>query len=257
MSSADALRPSRPLALVTGAAWRVGRAIALELARTGCDLILTHRRSREQAQQTADEASSLGATARCEALDLDSIGQVERFADRLAREPAPLDVLVHNAAVYEPSPLGEISGERALRLYRVNALAPLILSARLADRLARSALPGGGAIVLISDIHALGRPRRHFAAYAMSKAALTGLLHSLAVDLAPATRVNAIAPGVVAFPEVGPEADPQAQERYLSRVPLALAGTPEIAARAVRWLALEATYTTGTIIRVDGGRCLA
>jgi pteridine reductase len=107
------------------------------------------------------------------------------------------------------------------------------------------------------DIHAGDRPRRNFVAYNMSKAALEQMVRTLALDLAPKVRVNAVAPGAVAFPESGYESDPAMQERYLRRVPLQRVGTVDEAAEAVRWLALDATYTTGLVVRVDGGRWLA
>ncbi|MBZ0173377.1 MAG: SDR family oxidoreductase, partial [Phycisphaerales bacterium] len=135
-------------------------------------------------------------------------------------------------------------------------LSPLALSAALAGALASSPLPGRGAIVAMLDIHAEGLPRAGHAAYAMSKAALGAMVRSLAVDLAPSVRVNGVAPGVVAWPEVGPEADPTMQERYLSQVPLGRAGAPQDAAGAVAFLALDAAYTTGHVLRVDGGRSL-
>jgi pteridine reductase len=106
------------------------------------------------------------------------------------------------------------------------------------------------------DIHASERPRKNFAAYSMSKAALEQMVRVLALELAPKVRVNGVAPGVVAFPDSGAESDPEMQARYLKRVPLARSGTPEEAAEAVRWLALDATYTTGEVVRVDGGRWL-
>jgi pteridine reductase len=113
-------------------------------------------------------------------------------------------------------------------------------------------------MVAMCDIHALGEhglPRSHeYLAYAMSKAALAEMVRSLARELAPRVRVNAVAPGVAAWPESGRESDKAAQQAYLSKVPLARAGTPEECAEVVRWLALEATYLTGEIIRFDGGR---
>jgi pteridine reductase len=108
----------------------------------------------------------------------------------------------------------------------------------------------------MADIHAMGLPRSGFSAYAMSKAALVELIRSLARELAPRVRVNGVAPGVVAWPEEGYEADEEAQRAYLKRVALERAGTPEDAAAAVAWLALDATYVTGQVIRLDGGRSL-
>lgn len=167
-------------------------------------------------------------------------------------------MLIHNASTYDRTPLDSLTADQALAAYRVNALAPLLLSAGLAPLLSRSNLRHGGAIVAMCDIHALGEhglPRsRDFAAYAMSKAALAEMVRTLARELAPRVRVNGVAPGVAAWPDSGHESDAASQSAYLSRVPLARAGTAEEAAEVVRWLALDATYLTGEIIRVDGGR---
>jgi pteridine reductase len=247
---------TRPVALVTGAGRRVGRAITLELARRGCDVVVHYGTSREEAESCATAARDLGVCAMTVRADLASEVEVESLAKACLRLPR-IDVLVHNASRYGPSPIAGISTETTLADYRVNALSPLILSARLADRLAASTLPGGGAIVCMTDIHAIGRPRRNHAAYAMSKAALAQMVDSLARDLAPYVRVNAVAPGVVEWPDGGPDADGAMQERYLSRVPLGRAGTPNDAAGAVAWLALDAPYVAGQTIRVDGGRWLA
>ncbi len=117
-------------------------------------------------------------------------------------------------------------------------------------------MKGGGAVVAMADIHAMGLPRPAFSAYAMSKAALVEMVRSLARELAPRVRVNGVAPGVVAWPEQGYESESGAQAAYLKRVPLARAGAPEEAAAAVAWLAMDATYVTGQILRLDGGRSL-
>lgn len=245
------------MALVTGGARRVGRATARALAGAGCDLVLTYNASEAEARGAAAELGSLGAGVRLVQLDLEELDSVERIGRTLARELPRLDVLVHNASVYGPSPLEDLDAAEALRQYRVNALAPLVLTSCLAARLAESDRPGGGSIVAMADMHALGRPRRNHVAYAMSKSALVEMVRSLARDLAPRVRVNAVAPGVVAFPDSGPESEPEMQRAYLSRVPLGWAGTPEDAAEVVRWLALDAHYTTGEVVRVDGGRWLA
>jgi len=246
----------RPIALITGAARRVGRAVALELARCGCDVLFTYNASADDAHALARELASLGIGASFFKLDLDDLGAVEAFAAERAETLARLDVLVHNASTYDPTPIDELTSESVLRQYRVNAAAPLLLSSRLAPLLRQSELPGGGCVIALADIHAMGKPRKGFSAYAMSKAALVEMVHTLARDLAPKVRVNAVAPGVVAWPEEGLESDPDAQLKYLRRIPLGRAGTPDDAAQAVRWLALEATYITGEVIRVDGGRWL-
>lgn len=257
---------SRPVALVTGGARRVGRAIAWSLARAGCDVIITCNTSRADADVTIEQAIALGGSpevCRAETLDLRRLDDVQAWAERTAERLPRLDVLVLNASSYDRTPLGEITGPQLLDAFAVNAASGAIIASRLAPMLSRSPRPdggGGGAIVAMCDIHALGEhglPRaRDFAAYAMAKAALAELVRTLARELAPRVRVNGVAPGVVEWPESGPESQEANQRRYLERVPLARAGTPEEAADVVRWLALDATYLTGEIVRVDGGRTL-
>ena len=252
---------SRPLAIITGAAKRVGRASALALAKAGCDIIITYRGSKPEAEQTIADAIALGASIEeCRAIpiELGDPEAVESLGIDLARTLARLDVLMHNASTYERTPLASVTPESALQAFRINALAPLLLSKHLGPLLAGSDISGGGSIVAMCDIHAMGEhglPRsRDFAAYSMSKAALAEMVRTLARELAPRVRVNGVAPGVAAWPDSGHESDKAAQQAYLSKVPLARAGTPEECAQVVRWLALEATYLTGEIIRFDGGR---
>ncbi len=254
-------RASNPVALITGGAKRVGRATTLALAAAGCDVLVTYRHSREEAQEVVHEAVALGADSGvCRAIELDlgSLGWVVEFGELLAAQQPRLDVLVLNASAYERSPLASLNPENLIDAYRINAMSAALLAARLAPKLSASTLPCGGAIVAMCDIHAMGEhglPRsRDFLAYSMSKAALAEMVRTLARELAPRVRVNGVAPGVVAWPESGYESDRAAQEAYLARVPLARAGTPDDAAETVKWLALDATYVTGEIIRLDGGR---
>lgn len=244
-------------AIVTGAARRVGRAVALELAAAGWDLLLTYRTRRDEALGTAERAREVaraaGRTCTAEALplDLEDLAAVERFGRDAALRGC--DALVLNAASYRRTPFGAISALDAERELRANAVAPLVLSQAVAPALARSTLTGGGAIVAFGDIHAAGRPRRSFAPYLMSKAALHAMVEALALELAPAVRVNAVAPGVVAWPDEAPEEERAA---YEARIPLARPGTPEDAARLVRSIIEDMPYVTGTLIRLDGGRWL-
>lgn len=255
MSATD--RTGRPRALITGGARRVGAAIARELARAGCDVTITYDASHAQAGSLVRELVSMGVVADAWRVPLDSLETLRARCEEVRDRHDRWDVLVHNASTYEPSPLEGLSASRVARDYAVNAGAPLLISACLAPMLSVSGLPAGGAIVAITDVHAQGRPRRDHASYAMSKAALGEMVRSLARDLAPRVRVNGIAPGVILWPEAGPDSDAGAQRAYVSRVPLGRAGTPEEAARAVRWLALEAGYVTGQILGLDGGRSLA
>jgi len=245
------------LAIVIGAARRVGRAVALELARQGWDLLLTHHTSAAENQQTAADAREAGTKSgqaidvRVEELNLSDLAAVERFGR--AHAVRTVDALVLCAASYARTPFGTIDAATAEREIRVNAVAPLLLVQALAPALARSALTGGGAVVAFGDIHAMGRPRRAFVPYIMSKSALHSMVEALALELAPAVRVNAIAPGVVAWPDDAPLEERVA---YESRIPLARAGTPEDAARLVRSIVEDMPYVTGSVIRLDGGRWL-
>lgn len=248
----------RPRTLVTGASRRVGRAIALAFARAGHDLALTYRGDAAGARETARLAADAAREAGREApdvqvfpLDLAADSAVDALVATLG--DGPVDVLVHNASLYESRAFGSIDAAHAEIQFRIHAVAPLLITQALAPRLAASGLPAGGAVVMLGDMHAAGRPYARHAAYLASKAALHSLVESLAVEMAPRVRVNAVAPGVVAWPD---GADPALRASYESRIPLARPGTPEDAAECVRWLALEARYVTGSILPLDGGRRL-
>lgn len=254
-----------PRALVIGGAKRVGRAICLELARQGCEVVFTYNTSAVESESLLRELRAIGGgrtgtdakVFACHRLNLAEASERWAELDAVVSSGPCWDVLVLSASVYEPCALNELSRERLVRDYTVNAIAPAMIARAMAPRLSKSTMPGGGSMVIMGDVHAMGpsgRPRTGFLSYSMSKSALTELALSLSRALAPSVRVNVVAPGVVAFPESGPESDRAEQQRYLSRVPMARPGTPEEAAKAVAWLALAATYTTGQVLRVDGGR---
>jgi len=244
-------------ALVTGASRRVGRAIALELARRGADLVLTARQRGGDLEETVAMVEAVrGAASRTAAegvaLELSDLDDVGRFVRDRAREP--WDVVVLSASSYDRSEEEGVDLARAAeRHFRVNASSALMIARGFAPALAASSRPGGGAIVAMSDMHVEGRPVRGFAPYLMSKAALSQMVRSLAVELAPRVRVNAVLPGVVAWPD---GTDDEVRRAYEARIPLERSGTPEDAAGAVAWLALDAPYVTGVELRIDGGRWL-
>src|SRR5688572_2458777 len=128
----------RPVAMVTGAARRVGLATARAMARAELDLLITFNQSADEARAAAAELRELGAAVRLERIDLDDLGAVEAIGGRLAQELPRLDVLVHNASIYGATPLAEIGAAEVLRHYRINAAAPLLLSKHLGPRLAES-----------------------------------------------------------------------------------------------------------------------
>jgi pteridine reductase len=251
---------SQPISvLITGGTRRVGLAIARAFAahRRGSHLILTTREAGPDAAGAKSELEALGASVRIERLDTGDLTAVEAFAQGLVRSRDALDAVVLNASSYDETPLDGLRAADLDRHMRVNAFGPVLLARGVASLLAKSSLPQGGGIVAMADMHVLGRPRKNLLAYSMSKAALVEAVRVLARELAPSVRVNAVAPGVIEWPTSGPDANPAFQEAYLKRVPLGRAGTADDAAEVVRWLALDAAYTTGEIIRVDGGRWLA
>jgi pteridine reductase len=234
------------LALVTGAGIRVGRAVAEALAVSGYDLLLHANRSRAGADEVASEARALGRKVEVVTADLGDPGEVRRLgADLRARHPR-LDVIVHNAGLFERVPFGEITLEQYRRMMAVNLDAPFFLTQALLPSLQAAEDP---CVVHLADI-AGERPVPRYAHYAASKAGLIMLTRALAVELGPRVRVNAVSPGTVAFPE---DFDEKARAGILGRVPLGREGTPADAAEAVLYLT-RARYVTGQVLAVDGGR---
>ncbi|HEY3353732.1 MAG TPA: SDR family oxidoreductase [Polyangia bacterium] len=237
------------IALVTGAARRVGRAVALELGRAGAQVLVHCRASRADADATAAELRALGADAAVLAADLtDAAATTALFAAVAAR--GGLDILVNNAAVYERTPFEQIDDARLAAMLDANFVAPF-RCARLAVPLLRAR--GGGTIVNLLDVAATQAWPDH-AHYCAAKAALHMLTRCLAVELAPAIRVVGVSPGTVALP-AGTSAAEAA--RIIGKIPARRAGTPEDVARAVRFLCAGPAFITGTILPVDGGRSAA
>lgn len=238
------------VALITGAARRVGRAIALRLAEEGLDIAFTFHRSDDDAAELCELITRLGR--RCEMLKVDLArtpdGPTETtawFRGRFDR----LDVLVNNASRYAPSESTSDSGLLLRSMMALHVETPLLLCRTLRGKLEAA----GGSVINMLDIMA-ERPWPRYAEYCASKAALWNLTLALTRELAPLVRVNGIAPGVLEWPEDMAQAD---REAYLRRVPLGRAGSPQDAAEAVAFLALRAPYVTGQILRIDGGRSLA
>lgn len=241
---------SRPVALVTGAARRIGAAIVRRLHAAGYATMLHCHGSQDQAQSLAAEldAPAPGSAAWHGADLADPAAPAALVAATLARF-GRLDLLVNNASNFFATPLATATAAQWDALFAVNARAPFLLAQAAAPHLQAA----GGAIVNLVDIHA-EQPLRDHPAYCAAKAALAALTRSLALDLAPHVRVNAVAPGAILWPEH--EADPARRAQLLAATPLRRTGTPEDIAEAVRWLAQDAGYVTGQILRVDGGRLM-
>jgi pteridine reductase len=239
-----------PVALVTGGARRVGRAIVQRLAEAGYDIAFTYNRSRAAAEDLSDRLLAMG---RRTAMIPADFGEPESAVAALAQsfrvQFDRLDVLVNNASIYEPSSLHWVTLEQGRRFWAVHLETPLLLI-RQFDKLLRAAR---GHVINMSDLLA-ERPWPEYLVYSASKAALSNLTLGLARELAPEVSVNAIAPGVVEWPEDYPE---EQRRKYLKRVPMGRAGTPREVADLVHFLCTQGSYITGQIIRLDGGRSIA
>lgn len=233
--------------LVTGGAQRLGRAIARSLAQRQADVIISYRSSHQAARDTVSLLRRCGVRAEAIRADISNATDVKRLFRRLSAQFGRLDVLVNNASVFYPTPVGRIEASHWEELFGANVRVPLFLSQAVAPALAKTR----GSIVNIVDIHA-ERPLKGYPVYTASKAALAGLTRALALELAPDIRVNGVAPGAIAWPEDGQFAPPE-RRRILATTPLGRLGGFEEIAQAVHYLC-AARYVTGQILAVDGGR---
>ena len=238
--------------LITGGARRVGAAICRRLHAAGANLMLHYRSSAGEARLLSAELNHVRANsvALIQA-DLLDVAKLPSLVEQTLHTFGRLDGLVNNASSFYATPLPDITLAQFDDLVGTNLRAPLFLAQAAAPALRRA----GGAIVNIADIHA-ERPLRNYVAYSVAKAALVGLTRSLARELAPEVRVNAVAPGPVLWPEDG-SFDELSRQRIISHTPLKREGTPEDIATTVAFLLADAHYVTGETINVDGGRNIA
>ncbi len=245
--------PDLPLsgrvALVTGGGIRVGRAIAVALARQGADVAVHYRTSASGAEEVCAEIRSLGRRAVGIAADLSEPAACERVVAETERHFGGLDFLVHSASSFHRASLEETTPEVWNSALDINARSGFLLSRAAARTLRRR----GGRVVLISDFLA-ARPVRHFLAHSVSKAAVEGLVRALAVELAPEVSVNGVAPGIVLPPDGTP---PEEAEGWAKSVPARRNGAPEDVARTVLFLCSGPAFITGQILRVDGGKVMS
>ena len=239
--------------LITGGAKRVGAAICRHLHASGARLMLHYRASAGEARLLQAELNGVRAdsVALIQA-DLLDLAKLPSLVDQTVMRFGRLDALVNNASSFFSTPMGEIQPAQWDDLMGTNVRAPLFLSQAAAAPLKKTQ----GSIVNISDIHA-ERPLRNYVVYSIAKSALTGLTRSLARELAPDVRVNAIAPGPILWPEGDESFDEVSRQRIISHTPLKREGTPDDIARAVHFLIADAPYVTGETLNVDGGRHVA
>lgn len=235
-------------ALITGAAKRIGAAIAVGLHEAGANVVIHYFKS-------AADADSLGAKLNAvrpqSALaiqgNLRDTATIRPMVEAIIAQTGRLDILINNASSFYPTPLAAISEEQWDDLIGCNLKAPLFLC--------QAALPqlesANGVIINILDVHAQ-RPLKNHPLYGVAKAGLAMLTRSLAKDLGPKIRVNGVAPGAILWPEAGmPE---RIQQSIVREIALKRPGAPEDIAAAVVFLVRDAPYVTGQILAVDGGR---
>jgi NAD(P)-dependent dehydrogenase (short-subunit alcohol dehydrogenase family) len=238
------------VALITGSARRIGRAIALELAKCGCDVAIHYNTSAEDAEQTAEAVRGLGRRAVTLAAPLTDPEATAALPDQAVKALGRLDILVNNASTFVPMSLAEFSVAEWNRTLMVNLTAPMILAHAAHPHLkARQR----GRIVNLLDICA-DRPWPEYLAYCVSKAGFSSLTQALAKAMAPDVRVNGVAPGSAMFPE---DYDQEKIKTITRHIPGLRAGEPEDVAAAVRFLVAGCDYITGAVLAVDGGRNIA
>ena len=233
---------------ITGGSRRVGAVVCRHLHANGMNLVIHYRSSKDDAhalqaelqQQRPDSVALLQA-------DLLDYAHLETLVHDAAQAFGRLDVLLNNASSFYPTPVGQATEQQWDELLGSNLKAPFFLSQAAAPYLKRSA----GCIVNIADVHAQ-RPLKNYPIYSAAKAGLVMLTQSLARELGPEVRVNAIAPGTILWPEH--ELDDAIKAQILERVPQKRSGEPMDIARTVLFLIRDAHYISGQVIAVDGGR---
>lgn len=238
-----------PVILITGAARRVGAAIAVALHAAGARVVLHARQSLAEAEALAQRLNAARAdSVRVVTADLLETASITPLMADVVACFGRLDGLVCNASSFFATPLGSIDEAAWHDLVGSNFKAPLFLAQAAAPHLRATS----GTIVNITDIHA-ERPLAGYPLYAAAKGALLTLTRALALELAPEVRVNAVAPGPILWPEDGQFPDAE-RDAIVAHTLLKRAGSPEDIARTVRFLMLDAPYITGQVINVDGGR---
>ena len=243
-----------PVALVTGAARRIGAVVARTLHDAGYSVAIHYRSAQGDAEALAAEFERArpGTTLLLRA-DLDAFDRLPELVAQTVGRFGRLDVLVNNASTFIPTGLGTTTPAQWDALFASNARAPFFLAQAAAPHLRQAR----GAIVNLLDVYA-EHPLRDHAVYSIAKAAQLAMTRALAIELGPDVRVNGVSPGAILWPEGAAAPDEMDRQAALvARTPLARTGTPEDIASAVVWLLRDAAFVTGEVIRVDGGRMLA
>ncbi len=245
-----------PVVLITGAAQRIGADIAREFHRQNFRVLIHYRASKNAARALVDELNiSHSHSAQAIQASLTEADDVSTLASCGLSAFGRIDVLINNASSFYPTPIGMASNHQWDDLIDSNLRGAFFLSQALAPELKKHQ----GAIVNLIDTHAK-QPLNQHPVYSIAKAGLLAMTKSLAIELAPEVRVNGVSPGAILWPS-SPEdgADPavlEIREQILKNIPLGRLGETRDIARAVYFLACNATYVTGAVIKVDGGRAI-
>jgi NAD(P)-dependent dehydrogenase (short-subunit alcohol dehydrogenase family) len=244
---------NRPLqnqvALVTGAGRRIGRVIALTLARAGADVVVHYNESKQGALSTAREIESLGSQAMTARADVSRPKQVATLFRAVEKRFGRLDLLVNNAGIFFPVKWDQLREEDWDRILGINLKAAFFCSQAAARIMQRQ---GRGRIVIISSLGGL-QAWPEYIHYCASKAGAISLTRSLAKALAPHIQVNSVAPGTILFPGDQPDAK---TEKIINAIPLKKAGRAEDIAETVLFLATRSDFITGQVFVVDGGKSI-
>ena len=238
--------------LITGGAKRVGATICRELHAHGANLMIHYNTSKQEAKalqaelnlQRADRVSIIQG-------NLLNMAVVTSLVSETTKRFNKLDILINNASTYEPTDIGKINEENWHDLVGSNLKAPMFLAQAAAPILKKHQ----GCIINITDMH-IEHPKKGYVVYSVAKAGLVTLTKSLAQELSPEVRVNAVAPGPVLWPENNPQFDEVYRQRVISQTLLKRVGEPTDVAKAVKFLAADAPFITGHVLTVDGGRSL-
>lgn len=240
------------VALVTGAAHRIGERIAKELHDNGYRIVIHYRNSAAAAQQLVDKLNQQRSdSAHCLQANLADLQAIKILASETVNRWGRLDALINNASSFYPTDIQTSTEEQWEDLMSGNVKGAFFLSQALIPELEKTR----GCIVNLIDIHA-DAPLKNHSIYCIAKAGAAMMTKSLANDLGPNIRVNGISPGAILWPENEAELTVEAKSSILKRVPLEKVGDPGDIARTAKFLICDAPYITGQIIAVDGGRSL-
>jgi NAD(P)-dependent dehydrogenase (short-subunit alcohol dehydrogenase family) len=236
------------IALVTGGAKRVGKAIGTALAQRGCSIVVHYHTSQVEAEETVRELLAGGHQAIAVQADITQDADVERMVETAVARFGRIDILVNNAAIFFRTPVDTLTIDEWQQVIEVNLTGTFLCARKIGLRMRDW---GWGHIINMADVAGL-RPWADYIPYSVSKACVITLTQGLALELAPQVMVNAIVPGPVLFQEDTPE---EVRRREINKTLLKRAGTPEEVAEVVVFVA-ESDYSTGSLFHVDGGRSL-